>query len=165
MTSRWPISVVVAIATAGALLPAGAGCSCKESEKPKEEIVRVQRNAPAAPPGQEAAQEGQPAPQAPGARPARQAARTERVPGESVIHGPVDYLRTVTITAPRQARKTIDMAYIQNEVKQFYAMKERFPNSLDELVQWRGEPLPETPSGYVYKYDAATGKVEVVPGQ
>jgi len=158
MTFRWSIPAILGIAMAGASLLAWAGCSCKESEKPKEEIVRVQHNEPQAPPGQEGAQPGQPA----GARAGQQ---SERTPGESVIQGPVDYLRTVTITAPRQARKTIDMAYIQNEVKQFYALQGHFPKSLDELVQWRGAPLPDTPSGYVYNYDPATGKVEVVPGQ
>ncbi len=151
MAGRW--LSIVALTAAGAALLAWTGCSCKESE-PKEEVVRVQ-GAP------------QPGAQDAGQQPAGQQAAPrapERRRGESILQAPGDYMYGVTVTAPRQARKTLDTAYIQNEVNQFNAMEGRYPKSLDELVQWRGAPLPETPSGYVYKYDPATGKLEVVPG-
>ncbi len=157
MVARWLLLVALA---AGVALLAWTGCSCRESE-PTEEVVRVQGAAPqggqdeqAQPAaGQQAAPQGQAAAQAP-----------ERRRGESVLQAPGDYMYGVTVTAPRQARKTLDTAYIQNEINDFNAIEGRYPKSLDELVQWRGAPLPDTPSGYVYKYDPATGKLEVVPG-
>jgi len=71
--------------------------------------------------------------------------------------------RTVTVTVPRRIESSADQALIQNEIKQFYALEGRYPESLEELVEWRGEPLPQTPRGYVYSYDAATGELLVVP--
>jgi hypothetical protein len=161
-THRRTLTYLLGIAAAFGLL-AWAGCSCKESEKPKEEVVRVQ-GAPQPPqgqvqaPAQAAAQPAAPQPRAASDQP-------DHKVGESLIQAPADYLRTVTISAPRQARKSLDTSLIQNEVTQFSAMEGRYPKSLDELVQWRGAPLPETPGGYVYKYDAAAGKLEVVPAQ
>jgi len=140
----------LALTAAAAGVLGWAGCSCKESQPPAEAPVRqVQAEAPAAQP--------------PAAQPAAKPAQGGRKVGESVLYGPGDYLTTTVITAPRYARKSIDTAYIQNEVNQFQAMEGHYPKSLDELVQWRGQPLPETPKGYVYKYDPATGKLEVVP--
>ena len=106
-------------------------------------------------------------PEAPQQAAPQQQAHAEpgRQPGDSLLHGPADYLRTTTITIPRYARKTVDVASVQNEIKQFYALQGRYPKSLDELAQWRGEPLPETPKGYVYVYDPASGKVDVVPAE
>ncbi len=138
---RWFACVLAAVAAGGML--AWAGCSCEESEPPEEEVVIVQ-------------------PEQKKAAPARQGAEPRRKVGESIIDAPADYLRTTAIAAPRYARKTLDTAYIQNEVRQFNALKGRLPRSLDELVEWRGQPLPETPKGYVYSYDPATGKLEVV---
>ncbi|KPK65415.1 MAG: hypothetical protein AMK73_03025 [Planctomycetes bacterium SM23_32] len=86
-----------------------------------------------------------------------------RQPGDSMLHAPDDYLRTVTVTVPRRIESSADQALIQNEIKQFYALEGRYPESLEELVEWRGEPLPQTPRGYVYSYDAATGELLVVP--
>jgi len=80
-----------------------------------------------------------------------------------MLHAPDDYLRTVTVTVPRRIESSADQALIQNEIKQFYALEGRYPESLEELVEWRGEPLPQTPRGYVYSYDAATGELLVVP--
>jgi 5'-nucleotidase len=104
-----------------------------------------------------AAPERKPAQQEPAPR------RTVRVPGESVIMAPMQYLHTTTVTAPRRARATISLAYIQNEINQYNALEGRYPASLAELEKWRGEPLGEAPPGYVYRYDAAEGKLEVVP--
>ncbi|MHC4481848.1 MAG: hypothetical protein ACYS1C_12900 [Planctomycetota bacterium] len=124
------------------------GCSCEDSEPPGENVQVVQpEEGPPAQPGQ-AAPEAQEA---------------ERQVGESVLHGPADYLRTTVITVPRTARKKIDTIYTQNEIEQFKAIESRYPHSLKELEQWRGEPLPEVPKGHTYKYDSKTGKLEVVP--
>jgi len=162
------VLVGVLVACAALLVLTSRGCSHGQAEQPKGEVVgqpaEATQPAQAGEAGQnEQAQETKVAQATP--QPQKQAEGGRRPVGESVLQGPADYLRTVTITAPRHARKSIDAAYIQNEIKQFYALEGRYPRSLDELVQWRGEPLPETPSGYVYQYDAASGKVEVVPGE
>lgn len=94
----------------------------------------------------------------------REAPQTRSRPvGESVVHGPTDYLRTTTITAPRRARKKIDKAFIQRELRQFEVLKGRKPKSLEEYEEWRGEPLPEPPSGYEYEYLPEKNELNVVP--
>ncbi len=153
-------------AIAGALLAAGVvgvlaagGCSKKETTPPP--VVKVQPAQPAPP----QAAVGAPAPaagpakaQAPGlgANPGRQV-------GESVLRGPGEYLYTATVTVPRYAKKTISATYIEREIREFQALKGRWPKSLDELGQWLGEPVQAAPPGTKYSYDPSTGALEVVP--
>ena len=82
--------------------------------------------------------------------------------GESVVRGPLDYLNTVTVTAPRYAGKQIDLAYIGNEIRQYQATEGHYPNTLKDLETWRGSPLPAPPAGGKYSYDPATGKLDMV---
>jgi hypothetical protein len=42
-------------------------------------------------------------------------------------------------------------------------MKGRYPESLDELAQWRGEELPQLPGELEYAYDSSTGDLKAVP--
>ena len=146
-------------ATAACLLVA-AGCSCKQSQ-PAPHVVQVQPAAPAPAPAGQAMAAAQPAA---GPQRAREYAPGPAVPGvgESVLRGPVDYLNTVTVTAPRYAKKQIDLSYIGNEIKQFQAAEGRFPASLKELETWLGEPLQAPPTGAKYSYDPATGKLELL---
>jgi hypothetical protein len=139
------------LVTAGivVLSAVAAGCSRKEAEAPDVKVVA--RPAPAPAPVQEP----------PPGRPAQPPA--ERPVGESVLRGPTDYLYTVTITAPRHARASIDVSQVQHDIETFKAMEGHSPASLDELVKWRGAPLPDVPKGYHYEYDPATAKVAVVP--
>jgi hypothetical protein len=96
---------------------------------------------------------------------APRAAKRDRPPvGESVLYAPADYLDTTVGAIPR-AQKKIDVAFTQHEIEQFRALEGRYPRSLDELEKWRDEPLPEVPKGHTYRYDPATGKVEVVRAQ
>jgi len=106
--------------------------------------------------------------EAPQQRAAELAPRTDRSQGgvgESVLGAPGDYLHTVTVKAPRHARKTINLAQIRHEIEQFRAEKARYPRSLDELEQWRGVGLPELPRGLSYSYDAESGELAVVQGK
>ena len=141
-------------ALALALALAWTGCSCRETEPAAPNVVVAQPNAqaPAQPPAQPQAQPAQPA-------------QPKREPGvgDSMLRAPGDYLHTTVITAPRHMKRDLDDALTNKEVQEFNALEGRYPYSLKELEQWRGAPLPEAPKGYTYKYDPATGKVDVVP--
>jgi hypothetical protein len=117
---------------ASALLLVAAGCSREE------------------PPEEGAAPAGGPA------------AEPERQVGDHILRAPSDYVRTVTITAPRRIESGAQQALIQGEIKQFFAIEGRYPATLDELVEWRGEALPEPPKGYAYRYDPQKGTLQVV---
>ncbi len=150
-------------AVAGALLAAGVvgvlaagGCS---KEQPPAPVIKVQPQQP---------QAAQNAP-APAARPAPQGqaqaggGAPDHQVGESVLHAPGDYLYTATVTVPRYAKKTVSAVYVESEIKDFHALKGRWPKSLDELSQWLGEPVQKAPGGMKYSYDPKTGALEVVP--
>ena len=66
------------------------------------------------------------------------------------------------ITVPNYIKTNANLSYIQNEINQFYAMEDRYPYSLKELEDWRGEALYKLPKGYAYSYDKDTGKLDVV---
>lgn len=139
--------------SAAVLLGAG-GCSCKQTPPPVVHVVQQKAQPPAQqPPQQPAAEVKAPAP-----KPGDQV-------GESVLRGPGDYLYTATVTAPRYAKKTIDISYVGREIKEFQALKGRYPKSLEELGEWLGEPVQPAPGGYKYSYDPKTGKLDVVPAE
>jgi hypothetical protein len=73
------------------------------------------------------------------------------------------YLGTIT-RAQQVAVKGIDTASLNQEVQLFQVQEGRFPTDLNELVtkQYIGK-LPAAPAGMKINYDAATGKVTVVP--
>ena len=60
--------------------------------------------------------------------------------GESIPRAPGDYLETVVLKVPSKARRTINLSSLQNEIRQFRAIEERYPASLAELAEWRREP-------------------------
>ena len=136
----------VAVAPAVAALFLCGGCSCEDSEEPAAEVVVVQPKEKKLAPAQ------QPPPGGQGGR---------RRSTTGFFEAPGVYLQT-TVRAIPYAEKKVGTASVQYEVKQFYAIEGRYPLSLKELEQWRGEPLPSVPRRYTYKYDKATGKVEVV---
>ncbi|MCD6416431.1 MAG: hypothetical protein J7M08_07015 [Planctomycetes bacterium] len=136
-----------------------AGCHRKEPEEAQPAPV-----ATVPPVGQAKAQEAKKAePQKEIAKPAkaRKVKNHQKPVGESLINAPADYLRTVTITVPRHAEKTLDNARFTNELRQFQVTHDRYPKSIEEWEKWRGEPLGNPPPGYEYKYDASTGKLSI----
>jgi len=145
--------IVVAGLIGAAALPGGCSCEDSQATAPGNHVVRVEEA--------EEHQQAQPRQAAEQQEAGPQPERRRRV-GESVLQAPADYLRTTTITAPRAAKRKINAAYIQSEIKQWWAMKGRYPKSLAEFEDWRGSELPECPTGYQYDYDASTGKLEVV---
>lgn len=144
---RWFLAGAAAATVAvGVLL--WTGCSCEDSEEPAGELVVVEEKPK------------QPVQAAQGA-PERKAEQGRRRPRTGFFTAPADYAR-VTVDARSWAERKVDIATIQNELKHFYAFEGRHPHSLKELEDWRGQPLPELPKGYTYKYDPATGKLEAV---
>ena len=75
---------------------------------------------------------------------------------------PVDYLGAQA-KGKRIATKTIGIADVQQAIQKFQAMEERFPASLQELVQqhYLGR-IPETPQGFRWIYDPATGQANMI---
>ena len=78
---------------------------------------------------------------------------------------PVDYLGAVA-KAQQSSLKAIDTAYINQAVQQFQAMEGHLPKDLQELVTEKYlVRLPQVPHGMKLEYEAATGKVKVVPAK
>ncbi len=73
------------------------------------------------------------------------------------------YLGTL-VRGQQVAVKGIDTAALNQEVQLFNVQEGRLPKDLNELVtkQYIGK-LPDAPAGMKINYDAATGKVAVVP--
>lgn len=73
------------------------------------------------------------------------------------------YLGTL-VKSQQAAVKTIDTAALNSEVNLFNVQEGRYPKDLNELVtkNYIGK-LPEAPVGMKLHYDAAQGKVTVVP--
>jgi len=81
------------------------------------------------------------------------------------LTAPVDYLGAVA-QAKKVSEKTINLAALNNAIQQFYAIEERFPASLNELVEKRYFPsLPTAPVGMKIAYNPKTGEVRMVQGQ
>jgi uncharacterized lipoprotein YehR (DUF1307 family) len=78
------------------------------------------------------------------------------------LTAPVDYLGAVN-KGRKTAIKQIDLAYVQNAINLFNAQEDRFPKSLDELVQKRyvGQ-VPALPPGQRLDYNPTTGQLKVV---
>ncbi len=51
---------------------------------------------------------------------------------------------------------------LRNELKQFRALKGRWPKSLEEFTDWRNASLPELPPDRKFQYDSSSGKIEIV---
>jgi len=140
-----------AMMAAVAMALACAGCSCDESA-PEVRQIDVGAKPQQA---QQAPQQAAPAAQPESAKPARK-------PGNSLVNAPADYVRMTTITLPRRIKSQARLAQTMNEIKQFQAIEGHYPKTLKELEEWRGEPLQELPTGYVYSYDPKTGTLDVV---
>jgi len=81
----------------------------------------------------------------------------------SPLTAPVDYLDSIN-RGQRSAERTVDTASITKAVELFHVENGRFPKDLNELVTEKFLPqIPTPPRGMKITYDAATGKVKVVP--
>jgi hypothetical protein len=83
--------------------------------------------------------------------------------GSSPLTAPADYLGAIQ-KGKTSAEKTVDTASINKAIQLFSVENGRNPKDLNELVQEKFLPkLPDAPYGMQFNYDAANGKVSVVP--
>lgn len=149
MRSILGLTGLIAPLLIGVALLSWTGCSCEESGEAEGPVVVVPEKAP----------EPAPAP-APAAQPEEQKKRSSYHP----FSAPAEYTHAA-VSARGYARNTALKAYLENELKQFRALKGRFPKDLKELEEWRGEPLQEPGRGNAYKYDPTAGTIDVVESQ
>jgi hypothetical protein len=76
-----------------------------------------------------------------------------------VLEAPGAYIEA-TAGAKVPAEIKLKKANLEQFIKQFQAMNERFPASLDEIK--KNGALADPPSGYHWTYDAKTGAVDIV---
>jgi len=81
---------------------------------------------------------------------------------DSAQQGSEGYMDVMT-RSHRNARKMANITPLQQEIKQFQALKGRYPRSLQELEKWRGSELPEPPRDMTYSYNPETGQIQAVP--
>jgi hypothetical protein len=79
------------------------------------------------------------------------------------VTAPVDYLQAAG-NAKNRAVATIDVTSVNQAIQMFNVQEGRNPKDLNELIETKFlTRLPETPYNTKLDYDAATGKVKVVP--
>lgn len=82
--------------------------------------------------------------------------------GSSPLTAPADYLGAVG-KAQQTAAKTVDTATLNQAIQMFRIDHDRYPNTLQELVDEKVIPrLPDLPRGMSYSYDPKTGTVKVL---
>ena len=83
----------------------------------------------------------------------------------NAVSAPVDYLGAVG-AAKNLAEKTVDLAQLNQAIQMFQAQENRYPKSLDELIEAKLlVQIPKAPYGTKIVYDPANGSVKVVKGQ
>ena len=83
--------------------------------------------------------------------------------GSSPLNAPADYVGALG-KAKQTAAKTADTASLNQAIQMFAAEEGRNPKDLNELVEKKViSKIPDAPYGMKLSYDAATGKVKVVP--
>ena len=83
--------------------------------------------------------------------------------GSSPLSAPADYLGALG-KAQQAAVKTVDTSTLNQAIQMFNVEHGRNPKDLNELVEGKFIPkIPAAPYGMRLEYDAAAGKVKVVP--
>jgi hypothetical protein len=78
------------------------------------------------------------------------------------LTAPVDYLGAVG-QAKKHSEKVIDTASISKAIQQFYAMEDRFPKDLQEMVTTHYlQSVPQPPYGMRFEYNPTNGDFKVV---
>jgi hypothetical protein len=90
-------------------------------------------------------------------------AQTTNSPSGGVLTAPADYVGALG-NAKLKATKTAETATLDQAIQMFGGEKGRNPKDLNELVTEKYIPrIPDAPYGMKFDYDAAEGKVKVVP--
>jgi hypothetical protein len=83
--------------------------------------------------------------------------------GSSPLSAPADYVGALG-KAQQTAAKTADTTSLNQAIRMFNVENGRNPKDLNELVEKKIIPrIPDAPRGMKLDYDAAAGKVTVVP--
>lgn len=94
-----------------------------------------------------------------------QTEKTNNYSSGNPLTAPTDYLGAVS-KAQKNSIKTIELASLQQGIQSFQAGEGRLPESLQEMVDEGYLPrMPEAPNGMKFKYDAASGSVELVAAE
>jgi len=79
------------------------------------------------------------------------------------LTAPLDYIESAG-KAQKSAQKTVETASLNKAVQMFQVQEGRNPKDLNELVTSEiMTALPKPPYGMKFQYDAASGRVQVVP--
>jgi len=83
----------------------------------------------------------------------------------SIVTAPVDYIGA-TIHAGQKSKGTIELVTFRKAIESFQEEQQRFPQSLDELLEKSYiKVMPTPPYGLQFEYDAASGEIKLVPKQ
>jgi len=81
--------------------------------------------------------------------------------GDNPFLAPVNYLGAVG-KAKKTSEKRLNLANVQNAIRQFHTVEGRYPKSLAELVkEGYYSKLPAAPRGMRYVYNPKTGQLGV----
>jgi len=81
--------------------------------------------------------------------------------GDNPLLAPVNYLGAVG-KAKKTSEKRLNLANVQNAIRQFHTVEGRYPKSLAELVkEGYYSKLPAAPRGMRYVYNPKTGQLGV----
>jgi hypothetical protein len=95
--------------------------------------------------------------------PEKAPASTNAASSANPLDAPGDYLGGLA-KGQQSAIKTVDTSSINKAIDMFNVEQGRFPKDLNELVEKKFMPqLPPAPAGMKLDYDAASGRVKVVP--
>lgn len=91
--------------------------------------------------------------------------KTTQKPEENAAHpatAPLDYLAAQG-KAKQLAIKVTSTAEINSAIQKFFAMEDRYPRDLNELVQQHYlQAVPQAPRGQVFSYQPQDGSIRVV---
>jgi hypothetical protein len=79
----------------------------------------------------------------------------------NVVDAPLNYVGAV-VQAQKHSENVIDVAYINEDIKMFYASEGRYPKDLQELIPEYLGKMPAVPLGYKLVYDTNTYTVSAV---
>jgi hypothetical protein len=137
-----------AVALAAVLVALCVGCE-KEASAPAP-VRGAEVKAPDAAPPEDETEDDKPA------------ARSGRGSRPGLLGVPAGYVR-VNLDGLNKAKKVAGLTQLQQSIQVFKIEKERYPESLEELKEYRGgAELPVLPKFYEYVYDPETGTIDVV---
>tara|TARA_B100000519_G_scaffold189294_1_gene187608 strand:+ start:491 stop:865 length:375 start_codon:yes stop_codon:yes gene_type:complete len=80
---------------------------------------------------------------------------------DNPLLAPLNYVGAVG-KAKKSSEKRVNLANVQNAIRQFHAVEGRYPKSLNELVkEGYYSKMPAAPRGMRYVYNPKTGQVGV----